>query len=171
MLKSILGISITCTFLLSCSQHRGTADIKNVLLKQLHNTHDQQEWFAPTKNALADLSAEQSHWKDTTTNHSIAELVAHITFWYEMNLKSFKGQEMSEFQANNDSTFTYHISTDWSQSIKKLDSLQTQWEIEIHQADVQKLTDWSDEILNMASHTAYHTGQIVFIRKQYNRWK
>ena len=73
-------------------------------MEQLKNTHSEQNWFVPTKIAIQGLSTEQSNWKDSTENHSIAELVSHLSFWNGMNLRAFKGEDMSDFDVDNNAT-------------------------------------------------------------------
>ena len=90
---------------ISCSQKQNNKDIKDLVMTQLHNTHTNQEWFVPTNIALEGLTYEQAIWKDSIANHSIAELVSHITFWSEMNLRSFKNLKTTEQEIINDETF------------------------------------------------------------------
>lgn len=87
-----------------------------------------------------------------------------------MNLKSFKGEKVPEFNEDNKETFKKNIGKDWENSVKKLDSIQTEWERLTEKATKEQIAEWNTEIANMASHTAYHPGQIVYIRKQNGWW-
>ena len=40
-----------------------------------------------------------------------------------------------------------------------------EWEKAIEEADEEKLEKWSEIIGHISTHNAYHTGQIVYIRK------
>jgi len=155
----------------SCSDRPDKSDLKSLLVGQVKNTHTTQGWFVPTNIAIKGLTAEQSNWKDSTENHSIGELVSHITFWSEMNLRSFKGEEMSNFDIDNEVTFKMYNDEEWQTAVKRLDSVQSQWEMTIEKATKEQLNEWSSEIANMTSHNAYHTGQIVYIRKRNGWWK
>ena len=93
-----------------------------------------------------------------------------MIFWNEMNLKAFKGEKVSEFNDNNKETFKINNGQDWQYAIKKLDSIQTEWERLTENSTEEQIMEWSAEIANMASHTAYHTGQIVYIRKRNGWW-
>lgn len=168
-LKGCFSIFFLC-LILSCGTKNDTL-LKDLVISQLKNTHTNQEWFATTNIALKDLSYQQAIWKDSIADHSIAELVSHITFWNEINLKSFKGLEIDGSNINNDATFQTPSEKEWSNLVKKLDSLQTEWELSVENASVEQIQEWNNEITNMCSHTAYHTGQIVYIRKQNNWWK
>ncbi len=156
---------------LSCSERFSDhADMKSLLIDQLKNTHANQEWFVPMKVALEGLTLEQSNWKDSTENHSIAELVSHMVFWNEMNLKAFQGEDLSDFEIDNETTFKNFNDKEWQRTLKKLDSLQTKWELMIEKAKPEQINQWSSEIANMAAHNAYHTGQIIYIRKRNGWW-
>lgn len=161
----ILGTSWSCT-----EPPKKDFELKSILVTQLKNTHTRQSWFVPTQQALDGLTAVQTQWKDTTENHSIAELVSHLVFWNQMNLKVFKGEEVPVFKKENKKTFTTYKNEDWDTLRLKLDSIQTAWEYLTENATEAQLDGWHLEIANMASHTAYHTGQIVYIRKQNGWW-
>lgn len=166
LIASILGLTV-----LSCAEQKAEEQVKSLLIEQLENTHTNQEWFVPTKRAIAGLSPEQSKWKDSSENHSISELVSHLIFWNEMNLRAFKGEKVPEFNDENEQTFRNTYGQDWQKAIEKLDSVQTEWEKLTQAASDEKIKEWSTEIANMASHTAYHTGQIIYIRKRNGWWK
>ena len=87
-----------------------------------------------------------------------------------MNLKAFKGEDMSDFKVNNETTFKKYTDVEWKNLKLKLDSIQTEWERVTENATDEQLTEWSTEIVNMAAHNAYHTGQIIYIRKQHGWW-
>ncbi|WP_103070861.1 DinB family protein [Aquimarina sediminis] len=165
---AIIGLVV---FLVSCSEKKNNIELKSLLVEQLKNTHTDQNWFVPTKNAIKGLSAEQSNWKDDTENHSIGELVSHLTFWNEMNLRAFKGEDMSGFEVNNETTFKKYTNDEWKSLVNKLASIQTEWERLTENATDKQLTEWSTEIVNMTAHNAYHTGQIIYIRKRNGWWK
>ena len=170
MKKEILIVLPLIAFILGCSEKIDKSAIKPVLMEQLKNTHSEQNWFVPTKIAIQGLSAEQSNWKDSTENHSIAELVSHLSFWNGMNLRAFKGEDMSDFDVDNNTTFKKYTDQEWRELVIKLDSIQTEWERLTENATDEQLTEWNSEILNMTAHNAYHTGQIIYIRKRNGWW-
>ncbi|MEM7485010.1 MAG: DinB family protein [Bacteroidota bacterium] len=159
-----------CLVILGCAKKDNQMDMRPLLLNQLKNTHTNQEWFVPVKIAIDGLSVEQLNWKDSTENHSIGELISHLIFWNEMNLRAFKGEDMSDFDVNNEITFKKYTDTEWQFVIKKLDSIQTEWEDGTQKATDNQINEWSIEIANMTAHNAYHTGQIIYIRKQNGWW-
>ena len=155
----------------SCSTKEKAPTVKSLLVQQLKNTHTNSHWFAPTNIALADLTAEQSNWKDDLNNHSIGELVSHLIFWNERVLIAFQGDSLADFNDDNETTFRGFNTKDWPAAIIKLDSIQTKWEQLTEKATDSQLKEWSTEIANICAHTAYHTGQIVYIRKGNGWWK
>ncbi len=170
-MNRILILFCLLLIVLSCSEKSSDpSKVKSLLMTQLKNTHSNQEWFVPMKTAVEGLTFEQSNWKDSTENHSIAELVSHIVFWNEMNLKAFQGEDMSNFEIDNDTTFKKFNDKEWKSTLKKLDSVQTEWEQLTEKATAEQIDQWSSEIANMTAHNAYHTGQIIYIRKRNGWW-
>lgn len=145
-------------------------EVKSILVDLLKNAHSEQHWFVPTMTALDGLTANQSNWRDSTENHSIGELVSHLVFWNEINLRAFNGEDMTGLEVDNETTFKVHTEKEWQSLIRKLDSIQTEWEPLILNATDEQLTEWSKEIANIQAHNAYHIGQIVYIRKRNGWW-
>ena len=156
--------------LAACNKTQDNAPLRAVLLQQLKNTHAHEDWFAPVSKSVAGLTADQANWKDSTENHSIGQLVAHLTFWNKRNLMTFAGKENPDFDGNNDNTFRLLTSEEWTSSVASLDSIQTALEKIVETASDSQLNEWSGTLANIASHNAYHTGQIVYIRKQHGWW-
>lgn len=169
MKKSTLSILLV-TIILGCSSKEKNTEVKSILVDLLKNSHTEQHWFVPTKTALEGLTAQQSNWRDSTENHSIGELVSHLVFWNEINLRAFKGEDMTDFEVDNETTFKMYSEREWLSLVNKLDSIQIEWEPLILKATDKQLTEWSKEIANIQAHNAYHTGQIIYIRKQNGWW-
>lgn len=146
------------------------ATLKSVLLRQLKTTHTQKDWFVPANIAVEGLTAKQAMWKDGSGNHSTGQLAYHLAFWNERLLKQFKGEAVPEFSGDNQETFDKFDEKQWSDIVKKLDDVLSAWEEEIKKADETKLSDWQENIANMNTHNAYHTGQIIFLRKLQGSW-
>jgi hypothetical protein len=147
-----------------------TSTIKSVLLRQLKTTHTDKDWFVPANVAVEGLTSKQAMWKDGSGNHSIGQLAAHLVFWNERLLKKFKGEPESKFSGDNEETFNSFDEKSWEETVRKLDAILTDWELAIKKADDEKLTDWYENIANMSTHNAYHTGQIIFLRKLQGNW-
>lgn len=157
-----------------CSEKTEDTDIRSLLVEQLKNTHTEHDWFIPTKKALDGISFKQSNVKDSTDNHSISEIVSHVLYWNEINLKAFKGEEVGDYlEDDNQNAETFQISSgkNWDEVVRKLDSIQTEWELSVEKSTDEQLLLWQSEIADLAAHNAYHTGQIIYIRKQNGWWK
>ena len=116
---------------------------------------------------------EQSNWKDSKDNHSIGEIVSHLIFYNELMLKVFKGENYTDINDDeeNKETFKLYKGKDWQNAVVKLDSLQAEWENIAENATDEQIAEWNVEIANISAHTAYHLGQIIYIRKQNGWWE
>jgi ketosteroid isomerase-like protein len=146
------------------------ASLKTVLLRQLKTTHSQKDWFVPVNIALEGLTAKQAMWKDGSGNHSIGQLAYHIAFWNERSLKKFNNENVENFNGDNNETFDKFDEKQWSDVVKKVDEVLAGWEKAIQNADEAKLNEWQETIANISTHNAYHTGQIIFLRKLQGSW-
>ena len=144
--------------------------LKQVLLNQLKTTHNKEEWFAPLNVAIEGITADQANWKPKGADHSIAELANHIIFWNQENLSKFLGEPVPNYNGNNSETFSPVTKETWPITVKRADSVLTAWENAIEAADDAKLEKWYEIIGHISTHNAYHTGQIVFIRKLQKSW-
>lgn len=143
---------------------------KNALLHQLKTTHTEKEWFVPINIALEGVTAEQANWTDGSGNHSIGQLAHHLLFWNKRQLAKINGQPEGEFSGNNDETFTKFNQTEWTHIVTGLDSVLTAFEQAVEAADETKLKEWYPTIANISAHNAYHTGQVIFVRKLQGAW-
>ena len=144
--------------------------LKTILLEQLHTTHDVKDWFVPVNIALEGLTPEQAKWKDGSGNHSIGQLASHLIFWNLQQLNKFKNLPQPAFDGNNDETFNSFDNNNWKATVQKLDSVLTAIEKAVETADDAKLQSWYSTIAHIGTHNAYHTGQIIYIRKMKGWW-
>jgi hypothetical protein len=147
-----------------------TTTLRSVLLEQLKDTHNQKDWFVPVNIALEGLTAEQAMWSDGSGNHSAGQLAYHLLFWNERQVLNFKGQKAPDFSGNNEETFNSFTKESWAETVKKLDAVMKELEALVQNADEAKLKEWAPTIANISAHNAYHTGQIIFVRKLQGSW-
>jgi len=145
-------------------------DLRGVLLKQLHTTHDQADWFVPAKTAVEGLTAEQASWSPGKGNHSVGQLAYHLWFWDARALSDFKGEKNPAFTGKNDETFDNFTAAQWDDLVKKLDQVQADWEKAIETADEKTLAEKASLVAVIGAHNAYHIGQIVYVRKLQGSW-
>ncbi|EAZ80966.1 DinB family protein [Algoriphagus machipongonensis] len=141
------------------------------LVKQLEYSHSSENWFAPINVATEGINATQANWHDESENHSIAQLVSHLVFWNDRLLQAIKGNPAPQFEGDNEETFSEISEDEWTNMVEKLDQIMNEIEVETKKLEGKQLEGWSETLANIAAHNAYHTGQIVYIRKQNNWWR
>lgn len=169
-MKYLLFLLLFTIHSFSYAQLDSIPSLKKILLEQLRTTHNEQDWFVPASLSVAGLTAVQANWKDKSGNHSIAELTTHLIFWNERSLKKFKNETPETFNGDNKETFTKVDQTSWPLMTKKLDDILKEWEQLVTAADEVKLKVWYSTIAHIGTHNAYHTGQIIYIRKMKGWW-
>ena len=170
-MKKMLALFVFSLALLSHAQDQKIpATLRSVLLEELKSTHNEKNWFVDADTAVAGLTAEQANWSDGKGNHSVGQLAYHIMFWNQQNLARFKGQTPEKFSGNNDETFTKFDSKQWAETVRQLDQVMNDWEKAVETMDEKTLAKWAPMISRIATHNAYHIGQIVFVRKEQGSW-
>jgi uncharacterized damage-inducible protein DinB len=152
--------------------------LRSVLLSQLRSTHNVEEWFVPINQAVAGLTAEQAKWVptnaagkvDPNANHSVAMLTFHLYFWNNDALLRLKGEKTPPVPTNNDETFNDYNPAAWEKTVHDLDSVLTQLEDLVAHCDDATLAKIAPTIAHISTHNAYHTGQILYVRKLQGSW-
>jgi len=170
-MKRVLVAAMILIPSLTIGKEQGPPTLKSVLLEQLKTTHNSQDWFVPVMKAVDGLTVEQAVWKENPANHSIAQLVNHLTFWNRQQLAKFRGDKPPAYSGNNEDTFVPTLDkAGWDAAVRQLDDVLTAWERAIETADEAKLQSWYGTIAHICTHNAYHTGQILYIRKEQGSW-
>jgi uncharacterized damage-inducible protein DinB len=152
------------------AQDQKPATLKSILLEQLRTTHNNNDWFVSPSKAVEGLTPEQASWTDGKGNHSIGQLANHLIFWNSRNLAKFKGETLAKFSGNNDETFNSFDAKSWSATVKQLDQVMTDIEKFVESADDATLSKFASAIAHIGTHNAYHTGQIIYIRRLQGSW-
>jgi len=145
------------------------ATLKSILLEQMRSTHNKAEWFVPANTAVDGLTAEQAAWTDGK-NHSVGQLAYHLVFWDKEELAKFKGEPPVKYSGKNDDTFSNYDPKTWTETVKQLDQVLTDWEKAIESADDTKIKEWASGIAHLGTHNAYHIGEMVMVRKEQGSW-
>lgn len=132
----------------------------------------------PVNAAVAGLTAEQAKWvpanaagkMDANANHSSGMLAYHLLFWNTNALKQLKGEKNPPVPGNNDETFNDFDAANWAKTVKDLDAVLTSLEDLVAHADEAKLAKIAPTIAHISTHNAYHTGQILYVRKLQGSW-
>ena len=150
-------------------ENKEPVTLKSILLEQLRSTHNEAEWFVPANTAVDGLTAEQAAWTDGK-NHSVGQLTYHLVFWGKEQLAKFKGEPPVKYSGKNDDTFSNYDPKTWTETVKQLDQVLTDWEKAIESADDAKINQWASGIAHLGTHNAYHIGEMVMVRKEQGSW-
>jgi hypothetical protein len=152
------------------TQPQPPATLRSLLLHELRSTHTEADWFVPINTAVDGLTAEQANWQPVKGAHSVGQLTYHMLFWNQRNLSSFRGAKTANFTGENTETFDKYDSKQWTETVKQLDQVMTDLEKLVESASEEQLAKWATNIGNICTHNAYHTGQIVYVRKLQGSW-
>jgi hypothetical protein len=152
--------------------------LRSILLSQLRSTHNHAEWFVPVNTAVAGLTADQAKWVplnadgklDPNANHSVGMLTYHLLFWNNNALAQLKGEKPPPVPSNNDETFNDFDAANWTKTVSDLDTVLTGLEDLVANADDATLAKIAPTIAHISTHNAYHTGQILYVRKLQGSW-
>jgi len=152
--------------------------LKSVLLAQLRSTHNKVEWFVPVNTAVAGLTPEQARWipksegpeNPAPEDHSVGMLAYHLLYWNIESLARLKGENPPPAPADNAETFNKFDATNWPDTVKKLDAVLTEIEQVVETYDDAKLAANAQIVAHIGTHNAYHTGQIILVRKLQGSW-
>lgn len=144
-------------------------------------TYDKEDWFPPLKDALAGVTAAQASWRpEGEAANTIWENVSHLLYYKEQLLHRLSGTEFIHTAKTNDDTFRPSGGADdeaaWQATLQRLEA--------VHQQIQEKLAALSEEqfdqplanapvgqrVMSIILHDAFHTGQIVQIRKLQGSW-
>jgi hypothetical protein len=180
-LKPILAALLVLPIALAqaqAPQSKTAPTLKSILLAQLRSTHNKAEWFVPINTAVAGLTPEQAKWipksegthNPAPADHSIGMLTYHLLFWNTQALARFKDPKAPPFKGDNNETFNNFDATSWPATVQKLDAVLTEWEQAVEAADDAKIAANAELIAHVGTHNAYHTGQIIILRKLQGSW-
>lgn len=155
--------------------------MNGLLNRQISNSFDTNGWFVAVIKALEGLNVEQAFWKPTDDVNCIWETLAHLTYYNHAYVERFKGIDYEYDVSSNDETFSVgeYEETEWQAEIARFNAVMTEFRDLIATADeakfaepvsVENQTKWATLILNIASHNAYHAGQIMLLRKLRGNW-
>jgi uncharacterized damage-inducible protein DinB len=170
ILLSLLLLALPLCGLAQTPDQKGATDLRGILLEMLHTTHDKEEWFVPGNVAIANLTPEQARWTDGKGGHSVGQLTYHLVYWSTDQLKKFKAEPRAKFDGNNEETFNDFDAKKWAQTQHDFDAVMKEWEQAVSSADEKKLELWASTIEHVATHNAYHIGQILYVRKLEGAW-
>lgn len=152
--------------------------IKQLLVEQYAACYNEENWFKPLKDVIADLSDEEFKWKESVELHSIRQLVIHLLFWNERYYYRFIGTPLPgmRIEPDNDPTFDdndltkeellgkfYKLMDDFQTALKNAAEEKFD-EKTFHEPDRHDL--WWETLHCINIHNAYHLGQMMLIKKK-----
>lgn len=179
MLRTLVfAASLLASTALSAQSPATPATLRSILLEQLRSSHNKAEWFTPVNTAVAGMSPEQASWIpknaagkiDPENNHSVGMLAAHLVFWNERSLQQLRGEKPGQFSGNNDETFNKFDAKSWADIVSRLDKVMIGFEEWTEHASDADLAKAASTLAHVGTHNAYHTGQILYVRKLQGSW-
>lgn len=148
----------------------------DLLLKVLDSTFDKESWYAPFKHAIEGISAEQANWRPTgEATKTIWENVNHLIYYKERLAAKMDGREWT-YNLDGDETFDFtkqsNVEKDWKEVVDRAENAHHSLRQILSKTSVEELDQDSLEgkLLDIMLHDAYHTGQIIQIRKMQGSW-
>jgi hypothetical protein len=166
-MKKTITLSL---FLLAITTAWGQNKTRDILVAELKSTHDQANWFVPLNNAIDGLTAKQASWRPAPDSHSVGELVHHLLYWNQRQLKTFKGENPGDRVKENKETFDKFEEANWADICKQLQQVMTEFESWVKTASDADLNAKMEVLTNISTHNAYHIGQMVYVRKLQGSW-
>lgn len=148
----------------------------DLLLNVLDSTFDKESWYAPFKHAIEGLTAEQANWKPPgKATKTIWENVNHLIYYKERLAANLEGREWTN-NLDGDETFSLtnqsNDDEEWKKVVERAENAQRNLRQALRAISVEKLDQHSLEgkLLDIMLHDAYHTGQIIQLRKMQGSW-
>ncbi|MCC6865800.1 MAG: DinB family protein [Ignavibacteria bacterium] len=154
---------------------------KKYLLDQLKTTFNEKGWLVSFTDSLTGLDAKDAASPLSAGGHSIWGIVDHLIFWNSRWLLRFKGAEPDKITIDNSRTFDVASVTEenWKSTVKKLSDIMEEV-IKLVEASSDEFlskeafkgygASWYEMFSQYTLHNAYHTGQIVQLRKIQGSW-
>jgi uncharacterized damage-inducible protein DinB len=154
--------------------------LKDTLTEGWDLTQNIEGWYPPLNDALKNVTHDQATWSAPgNASNTIEQIVNHLLYYKKRFLFRLEGKNWNATIRSNDETFSAMneiSSLPWEQLVAELSSVNKQIRdtiLKLSDGDLDlNLPDQpiGKQILNLIMHDAYHTGQIVFIRKLQGSW-
>ncbi|MDQ0271653.1 DinB family protein [Cytobacillus purgationiresistens] len=148
----------------------------DLLLNVLDSTFDKESWYAPFKDAVEGLTAEQAIWKPSgEATKTIWENINHLIYYKESLAANLEGREWTH---NLDGDQTFYLTDqsnddkEWKKVVERSENAQRNLRQVLSTISDRELDQNSLEgkFMDNMLHDAYHTGQIIQLRKMQGTW-
>jgi hypothetical protein len=146
------------------------------LINVLDSTFDKESWYAPLKHAIEGVTAEQASWRPAgEATKTIWENVNHLIYYKERLVADMEGREWTHNLSGDENFYLTEQSNEdkeWKKVIERAENVQRSLRHILSETSVEELDQNSLEgkLLDIFLHDAYHTGQIIQIRKMQGSW-
>ncbi|RZT23676.1 DinB family protein [Fictibacillus sp. BK138] len=153
---------------------------KDLLSDQLLANANDPSWYDPFSDSVKNLSEEQAFWKPDENCNSIAEIVQHLLYWNETWQTRYKKSHVNAVPSigDNNKSFVIPENENFIHLKERLLEVLLQWQELLTEEKLESEVNgfpvpakWWEIIGNVATHNAYHIGQIIFIRKLQKSWE
>lgn len=148
----------------------------DLLLRILDTTYEKESWYAPLKPAIEGLTAEQASWRtDGEATKTIWENVNHLTYYKERLTAQLEGREWNQTLDGNETFYlTEQINDEkeWRAVVERVETAHRGLREAVSKTTDEMLEEDSleEKLLDIMLHDAYHTGQIIQLRKMQGSW-
>ncbi|MDR7071646.1 DinB family protein [Fictibacillus barbaricus] len=148
----------------------------DLLLKVFDSTFDKESWYAPFKDSIDGLTAEQARWKPAgEAAKSIWENLNHLIYYKERLVANLEGREWTNHLSGDENFYLTEQSNDdqeWMKVVERAVNVNQKLREILSNMTVNELDHQSldGKLLDIFVHDAYHTGQIMQTRKMQGSW-
>ena len=151
--------------------HKDVAD----LLEMLRQAWGPRSWHGTgLSGAVRGVAVEQALWRPGTGRHNIWELVLHLAYWKYALVRRFQGAPKGSFPREGSDWIEVagHTAAAWKADVKLLHAqnqalIETVSRFPARRLNRKEKSRWTnrEQIVGVASHDLYHTGQIQLLKK------
>ncbi|MDM5317180.1 DinB family protein [Fictibacillus sp. b24] len=148
----------------------------DLLLTVLDSTFDKESWYAPLQPAIDGITAEQASWRPPgEATKTIWENLNHLIYYKERLVANLENREWTN-HLDGDATFnlTEHSNDDqeWKKVVERAENVHNRLKEILSKTNDEVLGQHSleEKLLDIFLHDAYHTGQIMQVRKMQGSW-
>lgn len=146
----------------------------DLLLNVLDSTYEKESWYAPLKHAIEGITAEQATWRPAgEATKTIWENVNHLIYYKERLVSNMQGIEWTN-NLDGDQTFSLteqsNDDAEWNKIAKRAEEVYHNLRQLLIKTPEKEIEQLEGKLLDIFLHDAYHTGQIIQIRKMQGSW-
>lgn len=159
--------------------------LKDSIVLQRQHSWTQEEWIVPLSKAIEGLTASQAAWIPPANGLTIWQMVNHMNFYNQRMLHRIgTSTPLEPTTITNEETFgaagnaedeaawqhTIALTTKIALSLEETLASLNEEQLHMPYSTTTKSTTLAELIVPWLIHDAYHTGQIVLLRKQQGSW-